>query len=203
MGPEFYVSFGSNSNATQDEITIQVLFDLANFPAHFDYIRVEGTIGSLSDDALNLLNPLQSDSRIGSRIGNAIKFVTMEEVQPSSPAFLVILMAAMKKTKCLQVECTLSDTTAYACLATGLLAHGGIEELKLHGAADMEAYGAKVLAEALVCTTCQKQFQISNCRFWQFPRRVCMHRIAGSIEEESIATAFISFDIWSHGGRRR
>ncbi|CAJ1943295.1 unnamed protein product [Cylindrotheca closterium] len=194
VGPEFYVSFGSNSDAKQDEINIQDVFDLAKFPAHFDYIRIEGTIGSLSHDALNLLNLLQNDGRIW----NSISFRANNEDQPSSPAFLAIVTAAMKKAKCLDIECTLSDTTAYACLATGLLAHDGIQELELYGADNLEVDDAKVLAEAMVCTTRLKSLQLAgeNLR----DEHVCSILVEGLKRNRSLESLEINVEDFGNDG---
>jgi len=70
-------------------------------------------------------------------------------------------MAAMKKTKRLEIDHRL-DTTAYLCLATGLLGHDGLQELCLEYPVDLEVDGAKVLAEGMVCTTCLRRLELSG-----------------------------------------
>ncbi|CAJ1943293.1 unnamed protein product [Cylindrotheca closterium] len=196
VGPEFYVSFGSsnNSDATQNEINIQDVFDLAHFPVQFDYIHIKGTIGSLSRDALNLLHLLQNDGRIW----QYICFWAYDEDQPSSPAFLAIVTAAMKKAKCLEIECKLSDTTAYACLATGLLAHDGIQELVLHQADNLEVDDAKVLAEAMVCTTCLKRLQLAGGNLRD--ERVCSILVEGLKRNRSLESLEINVEDFENDG---
>jgi len=151
-----------SSDKTNDEpdINIRDVADFSSIPEDFDIIDVDG-VTSLSDDALRLFHLLQNDPRIWEEV----RFCTRYD-QPSSPALLAILIAAMKKTKCLGFFCTLSDKTVYSCLATGLLAQDGIQELKLHRAGSLEEDAAKVLAEALVCSTYLKRLYLfgSNLR---------------------------------------
>eukprot|EP00526_Cylindrotheca_closterium_P000523 CAMPEP_0113636010 /NCGR_PEP_ID=MMETSP0017_2-20120614/18791_1 /TAXON_ID=2856 /ORGANISM="Cylindrotheca closterium" /LENGTH=547 /DNA_ID=CAMNT_0000546855 /DNA_START=1 /DNA_END=1644 /DNA_ORIENTATION=- /assembly_acc=CAM_ASM_000147 len=138
-----------------DDMSIEdVADDFSNISDDFDGIGVEGVITNLSGGVLKLLNLLQNDPR------NWVEFhfSTMggdPPDQPSSPAFLAILSAAMKKTKRLLINWMLSDTTAYSCLATGLLGHEGIQELCLDNVEKLEVDAAEALAKAMVCTTCR------------------------------------------------
>eukprot|EP00526_Cylindrotheca_closterium_P008657 CAMPEP_0113641550 /NCGR_PEP_ID=MMETSP0017_2-20120614/21811_1 /TAXON_ID=2856 /ORGANISM="Cylindrotheca closterium" /LENGTH=515 /DNA_ID=CAMNT_0000552895 /DNA_START=239 /DNA_END=1786 /DNA_ORIENTATION=- /assembly_acc=CAM_ASM_000147 len=143
-------------------INIQDVADLSSITDDYDNIYVQGTITNLRDDELKVLNLLQNDRRIWKdvRFDNSYP-----QDQPSSPAFFAILIAAMKKTKCLSIKCRFSDTTAYSCLATGLLGHGGIQELELHGTENLEVDAAKVLAEAMVCTTCLQRLALLGDNF--------------------------------------
>eukprot|EP00526_Cylindrotheca_closterium_P008856 CAMPEP_0113626580 /NCGR_PEP_ID=MMETSP0017_2-20120614/13748_1 /TAXON_ID=2856 /ORGANISM="Cylindrotheca closterium" /LENGTH=515 /DNA_ID=CAMNT_0000536769 /DNA_START=104 /DNA_END=1651 /DNA_ORIENTATION=- /assembly_acc=CAM_ASM_000147 len=145
----------------KDPINIQDVVDLASITDDYDTINVPRAITSMSDGALKVLNLLQKDRRIWKEI----EFRTVLEGQPSSPAFLAILIAAMKKTKRLVIGPNVSGITAYSCLATGLLGQDGIPDLILYSPENLEVEAAKVLAEAMVYTTCLQRLKLNGDRF--------------------------------------
>eukprot|EP00526_Cylindrotheca_closterium_P008658 CAMPEP_0113661224 /NCGR_PEP_ID=MMETSP0017_2-20120614/33314_1 /TAXON_ID=2856 /ORGANISM="Cylindrotheca closterium" /LENGTH=514 /DNA_ID=CAMNT_0000575901 /DNA_START=149 /DNA_END=1693 /DNA_ORIENTATION=+ /assembly_acc=CAM_ASM_000147 len=152
-----------SSDETKDEpINIQDVADLSNLTDDYCKILISGVITTLSGGTLKLLNLLQNDRRIWKSFE---LYTDGDEAQPSSPAFFAILISAMKRTKSLSIDCGFSNTTAYSCLATGLLGHDGIQELELRDVENLEVEAAKVLAEAMVCTTCLKRLSLEGLNF--------------------------------------
>eukprot|EP00526_Cylindrotheca_closterium_P008656 CAMPEP_0113626240 /NCGR_PEP_ID=MMETSP0017_2-20120614/13571_1 /TAXON_ID=2856 /ORGANISM="Cylindrotheca closterium" /LENGTH=516 /DNA_ID=CAMNT_0000536415 /DNA_START=23 /DNA_END=1573 /DNA_ORIENTATION=- /assembly_acc=CAM_ASM_000147 len=177
------ITFWNPADVTKDPINIQDVADLASIPDDFDTIYVEAVITNLSDDALKLLNLLQNDPRNWEEIA----FIPPRALyQPSSPAFFAILTAAMKKTKRLLIGCDWSDITAYSCLAAGLLAHDGIRELQIVHLEQLEVDAVKVLAEAMVHTTCLKLLEIYGHN--PLPENICAVFLEGLTRNRSLDT---------------